>query len=125
MTYPNLSQGALVIRETAQNITTSILPKITSLVMFGDPGIKPGVKREQIPDFMPALKAKLFENCVIGDPVCAEGAMLWGSGMGKHLEYSMPGTKYLSDSAYFITKAFQGTPLPPHETAPRPDQERR
>jgi Cutinase len=113
----------LVIREATLNITADIQPKIISLVMFGDPGIKPGVKREPIPEFMPPFKAKLYENCVVGDPVCADGAMLWGSGLGKHLEYSMPGTKYLSDSANFIIKAFQGTPLPPQETAPRPGQE--
>ncbi|TID26593.1 F-box protein pof12 [Venturia nashicola] len=114
--------GALVIREAAQNITTSIQSKTISVVMFGDPGIKPGIRREPIPEFAPAFKAKLFENCVIGDPVCAEG-MPWDSGMGKHLAYSMVGTSFLSDSANFIIKAYQGTPLPPQETAPRPDQE--
>lgn len=91
--------------------------------MFGDPGIKPGIRREPIPEFVPAFKAKLYENCVIGDPVCAGGDLLWGSGMGKHLAYSMVGTSFLNESANFIIKAYQGTPLPPQITAPRPDQE--
>lgn len=91
--------------------------------MFGDPGIKPGIRREPIPEFRPAFKAKLYENCVIGDPVCAEGNMLLGPGMGKHLAYSTPGTSFLGESANFIVKAHQGMPLPPQETAPRPDQE--
>lgn len=59
------SQGASVMHSAADEIPTSLYPRILALAMFGDPEL-----RTSLGDRFPAaLEAKLLESCAIRDPV--------------------------------------------------------
>ena len=105
------------MREAATKIPVSVHPKILSVVMFGDPGLRKGVQREPVKQFPKALQARLLENCAHFDPICDQGS--YWSGMGHHVGYNDPGTQYLAESANFIIMAFRGSPLPAKPDAPR------
>ena len=59
------SQGADVMHRAADEIPTSLFPKILAVAMFGDPNI-----RSSLGDRFPAaLEAKLLQSCATRDPV--------------------------------------------------------
>lgn len=59
------SQGADVMHRAADEIPTSLYPKILAVAMFGDPNI-----RTSLGDRLPAaLEVKLLQSCATRDPV--------------------------------------------------------
>jgi len=94
----------------------SVLPKIKSLVMFGDPGFKgvsAGLLSGNAGQFPPELFAKLMQNCALKDGVCDPS----GGGFENHLQYGSE--KYQKPSAEFIIAGFKGDPLPKAVRTPK------
>jgi hypothetical protein len=54
------------MHKAAAQIPNAIIPKIKSVVMFGDPNLRLGRLGDQFPT---ALRAKLLQNCALNDPV--------------------------------------------------------
>jgi cutinase len=88
------SQGAGVMRKAADDIPRSLYPKITALVMFGDPGVRTGSR------FPAGLQSKLLENCAKGDPVCDSGTCFF-----YHLTYIRP--EWINLTVNFLVNGFK------------------
>jgi len=84
------------------------IPKIASIVLFGDPGFKPGPgpTGTTIPPIPAALLPKLRNNCHQKDPACDPA----GGGFENHLEYI--NDPWQKDSVAYIIAGFKGLPLP-------------
>jgi cutinase len=59
------SQGASIMHQAADELPTSLYPKILALAMFGDPNLRLTLGGR----FPAALEAKLLESCATRDPV--------------------------------------------------------
>lgn len=66
------SQGASIMHLAADRLPASVLPKIKSLVMFGDPNNKLGL----LGQFRLALRTKALGICAPRDPVSLVASFL-------------------------------------------------
>jgi len=101
------SQGADVMHGAAVKLPATLLPAVTSIVLFGDPGNRgPNVKSPlggTVPPIPEVLAVKVKQNCEKGDPVCTNS----GTVVGDHLVYMEPARGHIKSSAEYIIQAFK------------------
>jgi hypothetical protein len=114
--------GAEVIRGVGPYIDVNIQPKILAIVLFSDPAL-----RSCGSPFPSSLQARLYENCVQGDPFCDRDAKTFTSlanatlaeDFAPYLLYGQ-GSLFQEQSAGFIVAAFMGRPHPARVSGTQP-----
>jgi pimeloyl-ACP methyl ester carboxylesterase len=86
------SQGASVMHRAADRLPLSVLPRIKSVVMFGDPYKRLGGLGGQFPY---SLRARVLQLCADGDPVSL--ASFLGISAQEHVSFLKSGSTLVRD----------------------------